>query len=66
MKCAVCAHEEHHVLRSTPKDGAIRRVRECKRCGHRWATIEQAEELLEADRKTLAKARELAAALEAG
>ena len=66
MNCPVCKHAEHHVLRSTSKEGAIRRVRQCDQCGHRWATLEQAEDQIETDRKALAKARELAAALVEG
>ena len=66
MNCPVCHHEDHHVLRTEPRDDAIRRVRRCDRCGHSWATLEHAETSLAADRKTLAQARELAAILKSG
>jgi transcriptional repressor NrdR len=43
MKCPYCAHEESKVLDSRPVDdgAAIRRRRECLRCGRRFTTYER-------------------------
>lgn len=44
MLCPTCAHTEHHVQRTTAAhNGAIRRVRACARCGHKWTTTELPE-----------------------
>lgn len=66
MNCPVCKSEDHAVLRSRSRQDVIRRTRSCRRCGHRWATLEIAEVDLAADRERLARARRLAAALEDG
>ena len=34
--CQICASENTHVVRSEDQ----RRRRECKKCGHRWTTLE--------------------------
>ncbi|MBI4342914.1 MAG: transcriptional repressor NrdR [Candidatus Omnitrophica bacterium] len=46
MKCPFCGHEEDKVVDSrTSSDGvAIRRRRECLRCGKRYTTYEHVEE----------------------
>ena len=45
MKCPQCAFEEDKVVDSrTTKEGeAIRRRRECLKCGHRFTTYEYIE-----------------------
>src|SRR6187551_1669509 len=45
MKCPQCAFEEDKVVDSrTTKEGeAIRRRRECLKCGHRFTTYEEIE-----------------------
>lgn len=63
MKCQNCHHTEHRVMRSEPRPGAIRRIRQCDRCGHRWPTLEIGEQELADDRRTLAEARKMAAKL---
>ncbi|HXF36300.1 MAG TPA: transcriptional regulator NrdR [Actinomycetota bacterium] len=47
MKCPWCDHEEDRVVDSRPTEGgaAIRRRRECLRCGRRFTTFERVEEL---------------------
>lgn len=40
MACPLCHHDEDRVIRSRERDGAVNRVRECVRCGHRWQTVE--------------------------
>jgi transcriptional regulator NrdR family protein len=60
MKCPNCRHTEHRVMRSEPRPGAIRRIRQCDQCGHRWPTLELEEQAIADDRRTLAEARELA------
>lgn len=48
MRCPACNHEESKVVDSrTARDGAaIRRRRECLRCGRRFTTYERAEDEL--------------------
>jgi len=45
MRCPVCNHEESKVVDSRlSADGtAIRRRRECEKCGYRFSTLEEAE-----------------------
>ena len=45
MKCIYCGHPDSKVLdsRSTVEVNAIRRRRECTRCGKRWTTYETVE-----------------------
>lgn len=50
-------------MRSQTRPGAIRRIRQCDRCGQRWPTLEVDERQLAEDRATLAAAREMAARL---
>ena len=47
MKCLYCGHLESKVVDSRPTDegGAIRRRRECLRCGKRFTTYEKIEEI---------------------
>lgn len=47
MKCTNCGHKSTKVLDSRPiEDGqAIRRRRECERCGSRFTTFERIEEV---------------------
>ena len=44
MKCPICAHADHRVVRTDAKDGRVRRSRECLKCAHRWFTIEILED----------------------
>jgi len=62
VNCPLCAHQDNHVSRSTTRaDGAVRRTRQCDRCGHRWATLEVTEaEAQRADRVRKAAAQLLA------
>lgn len=60
MLCPLCTHTETRVLRTIDEAERIRRSRECRRCGHRWATSEiltvrvrKLEELETAARKAL-------------
>ncbi|SFA77919.1 transcriptional regulator NrdR [Clostridium frigidicarnis] len=47
MKCPYCTHEESKVVdsRSTDDDSAIRRRRECLKCGKRYTTYEKIEDI---------------------
>ncbi|MBN2121047.1 MAG: transcriptional repressor NrdR [Candidatus Omnitrophica bacterium] len=47
MKCPFCSHKEDKVIdsRSTSEDLAIRRRRECLRCGKRFTTYEYVEKI---------------------
>ncbi|HDP70051.1 MAG TPA: transcriptional repressor NrdR [Actinobacteria bacterium] len=47
MKCTFCGHLETRVVdsRSTETNDAIRRRRECAKCGQRFTTFERAEEI---------------------
>lgn len=47
MRCPKCSCEESKVVDSRPSEGndAIRRRRECTRCGFRFTTYERCEEL---------------------
>lgn len=47
MRCPKCGCEESKVVDSRPSEGndAIRRRRECSRCGFRFTTYERREEL---------------------
>lgn len=47
MRCPFCAHEEGKVVdsRSTKEGDAIRRRRECLKCGRRFTTYERIEEV---------------------
>lgn len=46
MRCPFCGHEEDKVVdsRSTKEGEAIRRRRECLKCGRRYTTYEQIEQ----------------------
>lgn len=46
MKCQYCGYEDSRVLdsRAAEEGAAIRRRRECGRCGRRFTTMEKAEE----------------------
>lgn len=66
MNCRVCKHTSSHVMRSKPRPDAIRRIRQCDRCGYRWPTLELDEQQVAEDRELLARARKLAASLEPG
>jgi transcriptional repressor NrdR len=48
VRCPFCGHEEDKVVdsRSTKEGGAIRRRRECLKCGRRYTTYEQIEQAL--------------------
>ncbi len=42
LKCPKCACVQFSAVRNTvPADGAIRRYRTCRNCGHIWMTVEQ-------------------------
>lgn len=45
MRCPACGHEEDKVVdsRATKENSAVRRRRECLRCGHRFTTYEYIE-----------------------
>jgi transcriptional repressor NrdR len=45
MRCPVCGHEEDKVVdsRATKENSAVRRRRECLKCGHRYTTYEYVE-----------------------
>ena len=47
MRCPYCTHEESKVIasRSTDDDMAIRRRRECLKCGKRYTTYEKIEDI---------------------
>ena len=47
MKCPYCGGEESKVVdsRATEDDGAIRRRRECLKCGKRYTTYEKIEDI---------------------
>lgn len=47
MKCPFCAHKEDKVVdsRATAEESAIRRRRECLKCGKRFTTYEYIEEV---------------------
>ncbi|MCU0651523.1 MAG: transcriptional regulator NrdR [Candidatus Omnitrophica bacterium] len=47
MKCPYCGHKEDKVVdsRSTQEESAIRRRRECLKCGKRFTTYEYIEEM---------------------
>lgn len=47
MKCPSCSHTENKVVdsRSTMDDSAIRRRRECTKCGYRFTTYEYIEKV---------------------
>ena len=66
MKCRICEHDRHRVIRTLAQDGNIVRHRRCDRCGNTWKTYERADVEIERDRKVIAKASELAALLEKG
>lgn len=50
MKCPICQHPDHSVVKTEQIEDSIRRRRQCSRCGHRWNTHEgmadAAEELV--------------------
>jgi transcriptional regulator NrdR family protein len=60
VKCPTCGHGEHRILRTKERGSAIRRNRQCDRCGHKWATLEVNENEIAADREKLVRARALA------
>ncbi|MBT8213100.1 MAG: transcriptional regulator NrdR [Acidimicrobiia bacterium] len=43
MRCSLCQHDDTRVVDSRPSttESAIRRRRECTRCGHRFTTYER-------------------------
>jgi transcriptional repressor NrdR len=45
MRCPACGHEEDKVVdsRATKENSAVRRRRECLKCGHRFTTYEYIE-----------------------
>lgn len=43
MKCPVCTHPDHRVLRTQEQGDGVRRTRECLDCAHRWFTLEAPE-----------------------
>ena len=45
MRCPACDHEEDKVVdsRATKENSAVRRRRECLKCGHRFTTYEYIE-----------------------
>ena len=47
MKCPYCGHKEDKVVdsRATAEESAVRRRRECLRCGKRFTTYEYIEEV---------------------
>ena len=47
VRCPWCKHAEDKVIDSRPAEGgsAIRRRRECRRCGRRYTTFERVEQL---------------------
>ncbi len=47
MKCPFCGHKEDKVVdsRSTAEESAVRRRRECLKCGKRFTTYEYIEEV---------------------
>ena len=45
MKCQLCGHSETKVVDSRTADNAIRRRRECLKCGERFTTYERFEEV---------------------
>lgn len=47
MKCPFCGATEGIVLdsRDTPDNEAVRRRRQCEKCGRRWTTYERVEEM---------------------
>ncbi|MFA6350458.1 MAG: ATP cone domain-containing protein, partial [Candidatus Omnitrophota bacterium] len=47
MKCPFCAYKEDKVVdsRATSEESAIRRRRECLKCGKRFTTYEYVEEV---------------------
>jgi len=47
MKCPYCSHKEDKVVdsRSTAEESAVRRRRECLKCGKRFTTYEYIEEV---------------------
>ena len=47
MLCPICQHGEHSVVKTEPAEHAIRRRRQCLRCGHRWTTFEGMENVLD-------------------
>lgn len=57
LRCPVCSHTETRVLRTTERDGRVRRTRQCCQCGHKWATVE----MTEADALRVARVESLAA-----
>ena len=40
MNCPICQHGESQVVRTDQEVVAIKRRRQCLRCGHRWNTFE--------------------------
>lgn len=45
MKCPKCQSEESKVVDSRQAENAIRRRRECEKCGNRFTTFERIEEM---------------------
>lgn len=46
MKCPFCGFDDSKVVDSRPKDGKIKRRRECTKCGARFTTFETVEKPL--------------------
>ena len=43
MKCPFCGHDSSRVIDSRPAEDAIRRRRQCEKCGKRFTTYENLE-----------------------
>ena len=43
MKCPFCGHDSSRVIDSRPAEDAIRRRRQCEKCGKRFTTYEKLE-----------------------
>lgn len=47
MRCPICDHPDHRVIRTDAQDDRVRRTRECLKCAHRWHTAEVPETMIE-------------------
>jgi transcriptional regulator NrdR family protein len=45
MDCPICHSTETKVIRTDAQAESVRRRRECLRCGHRYSTVECAEDI---------------------
>lgn len=57
MICSACHSADSYIIRTTAKDGCVKRQRQCVTCGNRWftleadvATIEKAQQIIDAAR----------------